>query len=531
MLLSAGIAFVTIALGQLNVIAPVVSMFFLISYGLLNYATYFEARTASPSFRPRFRLYHRYLSLAGFLVCLGAMLAVDLGAGVAGIAVLAAIYQYLARTAGPARWADSRRSFHMMEVRRHLLAAAAEPEHARDWRPQVLALSDDPPRREQLLRFASWLAAGSGLITAVRLIISQGPPAPKLRHEAEDELRRDLQGRGLNAFPLAITASDPREALRILGQAYGIGPLRANLVLINWMETESGDALGLRQRTFSRNLRAAHRYGLNLVVLHAADGHWPDPEALQAGTRRIDVWWRDDATSRLSLLLAYLTTRHHHWDRAEIRVLTFGVDSGPAESPDELARTLDEARITARVETVPRLDAFKLTEYSKDAGLVFLPLRIAQDQLLGPFDTPLDDVLERLPLAALVLAAQDIVLDAEPEEGPAGDLARAGDYLAQAEKRAQDAQREADQAEAEKERLLAEAETALDAGDRDQGAELVKAYRAAKAQAEKAARRAVKARLKVDEAARSVSDAGGSLGQFCLLPAPQDKGDDKGDQP
>ena len=51
-LLSAGIAYATIGLGQLNLIAAVVSMFFLISYGLLNFATYFETLAASPSFRP-----------------------------------------------------------------------------------------------------------------------------------------------------------------------------------------------------------------------------------------------------------------------------------------------------------------------------------------------------------------------------------------------------------------------------------------------------------------------------------------------
>ena len=76
--LSAGIAYATVAYGQLNLIAPVVSMFFLISYGLLNYATYFEARTQSPSFRPRFRYFNKWLSLAGALACLGAMLAASL---------------------------------------------------------------------------------------------------------------------------------------------------------------------------------------------------------------------------------------------------------------------------------------------------------------------------------------------------------------------------------------------------------------------------------------------------------------------
>ena len=69
-LLSAGIAFATVAYGQLNLIAPVVSMFFLISYGLLNYATYYEARSQSPSFRPRFRYFNKWLSLAGALACL-----------------------------------------------------------------------------------------------------------------------------------------------------------------------------------------------------------------------------------------------------------------------------------------------------------------------------------------------------------------------------------------------------------------------------------------------------------------------------
>jgi amino acid transporter len=55
-LLSAGIAFATIGLGKLNIIAPLVSMFFLISYGLLNYATYFEARAGSPFLSPALAL-------------------------------------------------------------------------------------------------------------------------------------------------------------------------------------------------------------------------------------------------------------------------------------------------------------------------------------------------------------------------------------------------------------------------------------------------------------------------------------------
>ena len=56
--LTAIISVVTIGLGDLNTIAALVSMFFLVSYGLLNYATYVEAVGDSPSFRPRFRFFH-----------------------------------------------------------------------------------------------------------------------------------------------------------------------------------------------------------------------------------------------------------------------------------------------------------------------------------------------------------------------------------------------------------------------------------------------------------------------------------------
>lgn len=86
-LLSGAIAMVTITLGNLNFIAAVVSMFFLITYGLLNYATFYEARAASPSFRPRYRFFHARLSLVGALASLGAMIAIDPMAGAVAAAV------------------------------------------------------------------------------------------------------------------------------------------------------------------------------------------------------------------------------------------------------------------------------------------------------------------------------------------------------------------------------------------------------------------------------------------------------------
>lgn len=149
-ILATFIALATILPGNLNVAARVVSMFFLISYRLLNYATFYEARSASPSFMPTFRWFDHRLSLLGFLGCLGIMLAIDIAASIVAVSLLFAIHQYLSRTVGHARWADRRRSYKLQQVRNHLIAASSEPEHPRDWRPQVLARESE--RKEENLR-------------------------------------------------------------------------------------------------------------------------------------------------------------------------------------------------------------------------------------------------------------------------------------------------------------------------------------------------------------------------------------------
>ena len=228
-------------------------MFFLISYGLLNYATYFEARAASPSFRPRFRYFNQWLSLAGALACLGTMMAVNYRAGIVAIAVLFAIFQYLKRTAGPSRWADSRRSYHIQRTREHLLAAANEPEHPRNWRPQILAFSDHTERRGQLLKFASWIEGGSGLTTAVKILEGDGIKMLKLKEEAEAELKQDVQRDGTRAFPLVVTAPNLQTGIQSVVQAYGIGSLKANTILLNWHGDSSKAVLGLGNADFSRS--------------------------------------------------------------------------------------------------------------------------------------------------------------------------------------------------------------------------------------------------------------------------------------
>ncbi len=510
-LLSAALAYATVAWGELNLIAPVVSMFFLISYGLLNYATYYEARSQSPSFRPRFRFFNRWLSLAGAIACLGVMLAIDITAGIVALTVLFGIFQYLKRTAGPSRWADSRRSYHLQLVRESLLASAAEPEHARDWRPQILAFSDNPQRRSQLLQFSSWVEGGSGLTSAVRIIEGQGYRVRRLKEEAETQLARDLKNYNSHAFPLVVTAPNLESGFQTVIQAYGIGSLKANTILFNWHGRSPAKILGLYGREFSPNLRAVRRHGCNIVILDAKIDKWNALDTIDGQDRCIDVWWWNDNTSRLMLLMAYLMTRNDRWSEAKIRLLAVDNQPGLDQTIESLAQMLEEVRIEAEPEIIKDVDADTLAEYSEDSSIAFLPFRLRDNQVIDPFGNPMDNTLFLLPVTAMILAAEDVELDAEPEEGEAGQIADTLDALEDALKNAQAAEKEAAEAvEAAQKARKKVAEMALepDGTDEEMKAKAQKSAEEAERLAEKLARKAAKSAAKAEAVTRDAAAAG-----------------------
>ncbi len=510
-LLSAGIAYITIGFGELNLIAPVVSMFFLISYGLLNYATYYEARSQSPSFRPRFRFYNKWLSLAGALACFAAMLAVDLTSGVIAVAVLFAIFQYLKRTAGPARWADSRRSYHLQLTREHLLAVAAEPEHPRDWRPQILAFSDDAQRRAHLLEFASWIEGESGLTTAVKILEGRGARMQRLKKRAEEELQHDIIKHNLNVFRRVVVAPSLQIGIESVVQSYGIGALKANTILLNWLGRWPNRFMGIYDQAFTRNLQTVNMYDCNLIMLDVKPDKW---DALYQADKKdlvIDVWWSGDATSHLMLIMAYLMTRNELWRDARIRLLAISNSQSGDQAVDNLRKLLEDVRIDAEPEIIETPNTDSIVESSGDSSLVFLPFRLEKNKIEDAFGNPMEDDLFLLPVVAMVMAAEDIELTAEPEEGEAAEKALILDMLETAQKREKDTVKDAVAAIEVATKARESAQKLLSASDETDEAILKEAEKAASEAerlANKLARKAARAVAKAETAAKNAEAAG-----------------------
>ncbi len=489
-LLSFGIALGTIAAGDLNAIAPIVSMFFLISYGLLNYATYYEARAASPSFRPRFKFFSKYASLAGALSCVGAMLAISPAAGAVAIAVLVGIRSYLSKKTAD-RWVDASHSHHFQRAKESLRALPSEGQHGRNWRPTVLTFSADPARRARLLQFAAWMEGGSGLAAAFSIISGTGVRARREAAAEQVELETQIAQLGLDVHPRAVVAANGIKDLPLIVQSFGIGQVRANTVLFGWQETPGED----RRAHYVAALRDITRLGVNAVTVSTDALRWGGWERTQAKKRRIDIWWTDDDASRLALLVAYLCTRTEDWSRATIRVVA------PAEPHEAAATTvllkamLERVRIDAEVTTLPSTDQATLLEAVKDASMVFAPIRLGRGQLLDKWDREVDDLLSKLPLTAGFVSAAPVDLEAGPDSGRPGSIVAAEDAVARALTRLNDAEAKV----ADLRKLL----NTMMAQGADGGIEEVEARAA---EYEDAKRRRAKARAKHDDAVNELDE-------------------------
>ena len=513
-LLTLALAIATILAGDLNFIAPVVSMFFLISYGLLNYATYFEARANSPSFRPRFRFFDKRWSLIGALACLGAMVAIQPTAAIVAIAVLLAIFQYVKSAVVTERWADADRGHRFQRVRDDLHFISAELEHARDWRPVILAFTDEGERGARLLRFADWLEGHSGFTTALRFVPPDGRSTRKRIEAVETGLRKSVKADSLSAYVRAVVTDDPEQALPIVLQGHGLGRVKTNTILVPWSAdrrpraepsdspdpTATGESLPFQPSPSM--LRNALRYACNIVIFSASDAAWQRLIDDETGRPRIDVWYRDNATGKLNLLLAYLMTRTAPFEDAELRLLVAKKkDRSADEQIASLRSMLDDVRIEAKPELVSALDARSVLLHSHDAGVTLLPFRLTDEGPRAVWGESLDGLLEHLGPVGLVLASQDLELESAPEAGRHAEIREALDDREEATKAVARLQKEVDGARvAAGEALHGVHEAKRLQVTGDELAAVEAAHRRAEEKLTKAERRLAKAQAKAGDA-------------------------------
>lgn len=387
-----------IMLGDLNVIAPIITMAFLITYGTLNMATFYESVTGNPSYRPKFRYCHWSISLVGALACLIVMFLIAPVQAFVALVVMISLYRYISYRKIEGRWGSLQSGVLFERVRKNLVQLEETAHHPKNWRPIILALSGGGWERPHIALYGHWFAAGNGILSLGQIITGDITDRSGRRDSQEELLRQFISKQELQAFPAVVVAPDITAGIQSLVQCHGIGLLRPNTILTGWPSDYQKAA------SFFATIRNIIQLRRNVICMRLAD-YPADPREVPEGT--IDVWWRGKDNGPLMLLLAYLLSLNLNWRDHTVRLMRIiSNQAGEEQVYSHLQELIQASRIPATPHVIVAEDSAQaIISTSADAALVILGFDLPDAKEEEQFYEHMEELTGSLSRCAFVYSA------------------------------------------------------------------------------------------------------------------------------
>ncbi|HEY5658717.1 MAG TPA: amino acid permease [Myxococcota bacterium] len=367
------IALVFVVLGDIDSVAQIITMFFLITYGAICAVSLLERFAGDPTYRPAFHS-RWYVSFLGAVLAGVFMFQISAGYAILATALLALIYA-LVRTA-------SRGRSESVELLRGALFQASRwiqlrTQHSMGtpgtgaWRPSAICLSDATFQRRGALDFMRWIAHRHGFATYIHFI--NGFLSRKTSQESKEALARLIKLVGAvrgNVQVDTMVSPSYTSAFTQLIQLPSSSGMENNLVIF---EYEKADPSGLDYAV--EHLQLATSTGFDVLILGLSQRAF-------GGRREIHLWLPpgDYGTANLMILLSYILAHHPDWKKAEIKVF----DIVSEEDRDARAQELRELVRTGRLPISERNVEVIVPEDGSDrASLVNVRSRDADFTLIG----------------------------------------------------------------------------------------------------------------------------------------------------
>jgi amino acid transporter len=382
LLVTFAIAEVGILIGELDVIARIVSMFFITTYGFLNLSCAIE-RWASPDFRPEFKV-PAAVSLLGSVACFVVMIQLDLLAMLGATVVLGTLYVVLARRQMTLASGDTWEGVWSSVSRIALSRLVVRQAHQRNWRPNILLFAGSHGRGH-LRQLGDWLAYRRGMVSNVELVeTSASGNATRAVPVEAPEAR-------VGYFSSRIECADISSGMVDVARLHGFAGVEPNTVLTGWSR---------RSRTpdgYHRALDAMVEMDLNLLVLDY------DEELGFGDFRTIDVWMEGGGrNASLALALVRFLTSADAWQTASVRLLRWheGESVFAGALREALQRIVEDQRLAASVQVVQAIPRESFAEAvrreSAETGLTLIGLpeagRLSSDGFVRQTNSIIDTI-------------------------------------------------------------------------------------------------------------------------------------------
>lgn len=386
------IALSGILIGELNVIARIVTIFFIITYGFLN-ITYAVESWAGTDFRPSFRI-NPIISVIGAVTSIIIMIQLDVVAMIGASIILFGLFLFLKKRELTLHSGDTWNSVWASMVKTGLGKLISGNRQSRNWRPNIILFSGGIKNRPHLVEISKALAGKLGIFTNFELI--ENREEKTLFSKSQQVVEEEGPRKGI--FTRRHVCRNIYEGMESIAKIYGFSGFEPNTILMGWpRNSKDPDA-------FARLYRKFKKLDLNQIFLSI------DKTFYFGKRKHIDIWWSGKGRN-ISLAITLLKFIHssHEWRTATVRILVINNLSAHTEKYYELLdQILENLRMNAEIKVINNsVESLPVTQIMRsesiNTDLAILDIEDNGDD----FFTTVNQLTESLPSSLVISASSD----------------------------------------------------------------------------------------------------------------------------
>jgi amino acid transporter len=366
------IAIAFVAVGNVNFVAEIISMFFMVTYGSLCLISFLNHFGSSPSYRPSFKS-KWYISLGGFLIAVFVMFKINTLYAVSAIVLMTLVYLYLnyyhtTRKGLEAIFANS-----IFQLNRNLQVYLQKTSHKKtnkEWRPSAVCISKYSFQRTIAFKLLNWISYKYGFGTYMHLIEGYySKETHKQSKEQQSKLISKFDRIENHVYIDTIISPSYTSAIAQTIQLPGISGMENNMVIFEF-DKENPENL----KDITGNYALVHAGDFDVCILGSSRKEVEYHEGIHVWIRRTDT-----TNANLMILLGFIISGHPDWKKSGIKIFetckTGEVEIAKKEM-EELVKTGRLPITTKNIQIIPENPELNyksmICEKSADAGLTII---------------------------------------------------------------------------------------------------------------------------------------------------------------
>ncbi len=307
------IAFVFVAVGNVNAVASIITMFFMVTYGSMCLISFLNHFGSSPSYRPSFKS-RWYISLLGFIISVWVMFKISTPFALLSFAFITGIYLYInyyhkSRQGFASIFANA--LFQLNKNLQVMIQKKQTKKEKREWRPSAICISKDSLKRDKAFRLLNWISYKYGFGTYLHHIVGYYSKATAIK--AREELKKLLEHVDSvenHVYIDTLISPSNTSAIAQAIQIPGIAGMENNMVIF---EYDKQQPINLEE--IIDNFALVNSGDFDICILGSSNREIPYNKGIHIWINSLDT-----ENANLMILLGFIILGHPSWKHARIKI-------------------------------------------------------------------------------------------------------------------------------------------------------------------------------------------------------------------